>query len=69
MSREFHIFVSEADGRFLVKSIGEGYPREFPSLFEATRHARMHSGSAGGLMVIYDEDENAVNRIPFRHCM
>jgi hypothetical protein len=66
MRREFHIFASESEARFVMKGVGEGYPREFSSLFEATRHARTQPGCDGGLVVIYDRDDKAVNRIPFQ---
>lgn len=62
MNREFHIFASRADTRFIVK--GDGYPREFRSLFEAARHARSIAGNDGGLLVIHDEENSGVNRIP-----
>jgi len=68
MKKEFHIFAGKANSQFIVKGVGEGYPREFPSLFEAARHARTRPGCEGGLVVIYDEEGVAVNRIPFgRH--
>ena len=65
MKREFHIFASRMAGQFIMKGVGEGYPRVFTSLFEAARHARTLPGCEGGLLVIYDEEEKAVNRIPF----
>ena len=66
MKREFHIFASRMEGRFVMKSVGEGYPREFTSLFEAARHARTLPDCEGGLVIIYDEEGKAVNRIPFQ---
>ena len=66
MKREFHIFASRSDTRFVMKGVGEGFPREFDSLFEAALHARNLPGCDGGMMVIYSDDGHMVNRIPFR---
>ena len=66
MKKEFHIFAQKANTQFIVKGVGEGYPRAFASLFEATRHARSQPGNEGGSVVIYDEEDAVVNRIPFR---
>ncbi len=65
MKMEFHIFARKADTQYIVKGVGEGCSREFPSLFEAARHARSLSGVEGGSVVIYDEEDAMVNRIPF----
>jgi len=65
MKKEFHIFARKADTQVIMKGVGEEYPREFASLFEAARHARSQSDIEGGLMVIYDEEDAMVNRIPF----
>jgi hypothetical protein len=65
MSREFQIFASDADSCFTFNGIGEGPRKVFSSLFEAARHARTQSGGEGGVLVIYDEAANAINRIPF----
>jgi hypothetical protein len=66
MNREFHIFASDFDTRFTIKGIKGRAPREFPSLFEAARHARGVSGNEDGFVVIYDQTGKAVNRIPLR---
>ena len=65
MNKEFHIFASHFDTRFVMKAMGDGYPQEFRSLFEAARFARTQPDCEGGLMVIHDEDGRFVNRIPF----
>jgi hypothetical protein len=64
MRREFHIFASKVDDSFTVKAIGDGYPKEFKSLVEATQHVRTLPDCENGLVVMYDE-AGAVNRIPF----
>jgi hypothetical protein len=52
MSREFHIFASAQENRFVVRSHGESPSREFASLFEAARHARTEPNSRRGLVLI-----------------
>jgi hypothetical protein len=64
MNRDFHIFASRSDTHFVIKGVGEGYPRAFTSLVDATRHARTQSGGEAGMVVIYSEDGPVVNRIP-----
>lgn len=64
MNREFHIFASRSDTHFVMKGVGEGYPRAFTSLVDATRHARKQSRGQAGMVVIYDEEGSGVNRIP-----
>lgn len=64
MSRDFHIFASQSDTHFVIKGAGEGYPRAFSSLVDATRHARTQSRGEAGMVVIYNEDGAGVNRIP-----
>jgi hypothetical protein len=66
MKREFHILATRLEGQFVMEGIGEGYPRVFPSLTEAARHARSQPDSEDGLVVIYDEEDQAVNRIPLQ---
>jgi len=65
MNREFHIFASHFDTRFTLKGMNGREPREFRSLFEATRHARGESPHDDGCVVIYDQSGKVVNRIPF----
>ncbi len=64
MNREFHI-VAKSDTRFTIKAEGKTPRRVFSSLFEATRHVRSISEAGEGCVVIFDESENSVNRIPF----
>lgn len=64
MSSEFHIFASDGDRVFTVKQVGLYGSRVFPSLAEATRHLRDHTKERGGVVVIHDDEGNAVNRIP-----
>jgi hypothetical protein len=52
MNRGFHISALAQQGRFVVKGVGEGFPREFASLFEAARHARTQSNCQRGLVLI-----------------
>lgn len=66
MNREFHILATSLEGQFVMEGIGEGYPRVFPSLTEAARHARSLSDSGDGTVVIYDQEDQAVNRIPLQ---
>ena len=65
MNREFHIFASDFDTRFTMKETPEDSTHVFSSLFEAARHARSASGSDEGVVVIYGETGENVNRIPF----
>jgi len=64
ISREFHIFAGLSGTQFVVKSMRDGYPRTFPTLFEAARHARTQPDCEGGSIVIYDEEGRLLNRIP-----
>jgi len=64
MNREFHI-VAKSETRFTFDGEGTDPRRVFSSLFEATRHVRNISDAAEGWVVIFDESENSVNRIPF----
>ena len=52
MNRGFQIFAVAQENRFVVKGVGEGAPRAFPSLFEAARHARMQTNGGRGLILI-----------------
>src|SRR6186997_2429830 len=63
MPKEFHIFASDFESRFLVKGAGR-LTQEFPSLVDATRHVRLQLGATGGSIAVYDG--NHVNRIPVR---
>jgi len=65
MNREFHIFASDSGSGFTMKGIKGRAPMQFPTLFEATRHARGESPHEDGLVVIYDQSGKVVNRIPF----
>jgi len=67
MNTEFHIFASDYDTRFTIKRAAEEDATQvvFSSLFEAARHARTTSGSEDGVVVIYGEAGENVNRIPF----
>jgi hypothetical protein len=66
MNREFHILATSLEGQFVMDGIGEGYPRVFLSLTEATRHARSLADNGDGMVVIYDQEDQAVNRIPLQ---
>ena len=66
MNREFHVMVSRLGNRFVMKELGGDEKREFPSLFQAARHARALAGSSDGASVIYEESGKTMNRIPFR---
>ena len=46
-----------------MKGMDAGFPQEFPSLFAATRHARL--ASRGGFVVIYDDAGKAVSHTAF----
>lgn len=64
MNREFHI-VAKSETRFTLKGDGDNPRRVFSSLFEAARHVRSSVDGGEGWVVIFDESENSVNRIPF----
>jgi hypothetical protein len=51
--------------RFIMKELGGDVQQEFPSLFQAARHARAMAGTADGAVVIYEESGRSMNRIPF----
>jgi hypothetical protein len=65
MDSEFHIFASGGKS-VVVRQTGLYGSRDFPSLGEATRHLREYTKEKGGLVVIHDEDDHRVNRIPLR---
>lgn len=65
METEFHIYASKFDTCFVMRGIGEGYPMQFPSFYEAALHARTQPGCDKGLVVIHDEKAGLVSRIPF----
>ena len=65
MSNEFHIFAKNFNSRFVVKRFGEIHGVEFPSLFAAARHARSCAASGSDCVVIHNEFQKALNRIPF----
>jgi len=52
MNREFQIFASAQDNRFVLRRFGDSQPREFCSLFEAARHARIERNCERGLVLI-----------------
>ena len=59
--------VSRFGNRFVMKELGgDDEKKEFPSLFQATRHARAIAGTADGAVVIYEESGKTMNRIPFK---
>jgi hypothetical protein len=62
MHREFHIFASDFERRFLLKGFGGARDQEFASLFAAARYARAQLKSGAGTVVVYDG--RIVNRIP-----
>jgi len=64
MNREFHI-VAKSESRFTIKGDVGAPRRVFSSLFEAARHVRSSADAGEGWVVIFDESENSVNRIPF----
>jgi len=66
MNREFHIDALPMENRFILRSMGEGCPREFTSLFLAALHVRMQPDCGDGTLVIHDEAHQALNRIPLR---
>lgn len=64
MSSEFHILPRASGSQFVVKSMRPGYPRSFPTLFEAARHVRTQTNGEGVVIVIFDEEGRVLNRIP-----
>lgn len=69
MNREFQIFASAQNNRFVVRGIGNVHPREFASLFEAARHARTVPDCGRGLILVCSycrhlrEDQNYWSQI------
>jgi hypothetical protein len=51
--------------RFTMKEVGGDVKIEFPSLFQAARHARAVAGTADGAVIIFEESGKTMNRIPF----
>jgi len=64
MIREFHIFTSELGTHFTMNGMDEGASQDFPSLFEAVRHARNLPDSGEAIVVVHSEAGEALNRIP-----
>jgi hypothetical protein len=58
--------VSRLGNRFIMKELGCDERKEFPSLFQATRHARAIAGAEDGAVVIFEESGKSMNRIPFK---